>query len=300
MTQFLRSRFAIGAAATALACTLTTGSSGAATTSGSSGAPAPWTNYVALGDSFVSSPVTGLPVGRPVGCFRTQNNYPRQLAAVLNPSVFVDQSCGGATTVDFFRPQEVVGGPNMPQLDAVRPDTTLVTVGVGGNDVGLIGWAESCVHMNLATEDCVDQTMPGDNDPFIRRIARLAPRFDLVLETIHKRAPKAKVLVIGYPVVAPVAGAGCFPQLPIRDDDVAYLRDTQIMLNQLLQNLTLARGDTFVDTYSSSVDHDPCQMDGVKWIEGLAPDAPAASLHPNLRGQQAITAEILATLGYYG
>lgn len=299
MTQFLRSRFAIGAAVTALACSLTTASSEAATTAGPSASTPPWSHYVALGDSFVSSPLTGLPVGRPVGCFRTQNNYPRQIAAALNPSVFVDQSCGGATTVDFFQQQDVLGGPNKPQLEAVTRDTTLVTIGVGGNDVGLIGWAESCVRLNLATQDCFDQTMPGDNDPFIRRIARLAPRFDLVLETIRKKAPKAKVMVIGYPVVAPVTGAGCFPQLPIRDDDVAYLRDTQIMLNKLLKNLTLARGDTFVDTYDTSVGRDPCQIDGIKWIEGMLPDAPAASLHPNLRGQQALAAEVLAALGVY-
>ncbi len=213
--------------------------------------------------------------------------------------MFVDASCGGATTYDFFNPQDVLGGPNKPQLDAVTKDTTLVTLGVGGNDVGLIGWVESCMHLNLANSDCVDQTMPGDNDPFIRRIARLAPRFDLVLETIHKKAPRAKVLVVGYPVVAPERGSGCFPQLPIRDEDVAYLRDTQKMLNRLLQTLTESRGDTFVDTYKSSVDHDPCQIDGVKWIEGVAPDAPAASLHPNVRGQEALAAEVLATLGFY-
>lgn len=296
MAHFLRRPIAIGTAALAVTCALATGQPGAAATKHTE--VTPWTRYVALGDSFVASPLTGMPVGLPSGCGRTQNNYPRQVAAVLKPSVFVDRSCGGASTDDFFHPQDVLGGPNMPQLDGVTPDTTLVTIGVGGNDVLLFGILQSCAHVDMAQSDCADQIMPGDDDPLIRRIARLAPKLDNVLAAIHQRAPRARVLVVGYPAVLPVSGTGCFPQLPLSDTEVAYFRDIQQRLNHLLENITKSRGDTFVDTYTTSIDHDPCQIDGIKWVEGLSPDSPAASLHPNLRGQQGLASDVLAALGY--
>jgi hypothetical protein len=122
---------------------------------------------------------------------------------------------------------------------------------------------------------------------------------DRALALIHHRAPLAKVLVVGYPVVAPDAGIGCLPQLPIDDSDVAYLRDLQQRLNEMLAWAAALNNATYVDTYAPSIGHDPCQLDGVKWIEGMIPDNPASALHPNLMGQIAIADEVLATMGIY-
>ena len=255
--------------------------------------------YVALGDSFAASPLTGLPASKPLGCGRTQNSYPRLVADALNVDEFVDASCGGATTDDFWRGQVVLGGSNIPQLDAVTPDTTLVTIGIGGNDAGLIGWIGWCARLNFVESSCVDQYMPGDLDPLSRRIARIAPRINRILEAIIMKAPHARVLVVGYPSVIPAQGSGCVPQLPISQADVDYLRGIQEYLNDTLKFVAHYRGETYVDTYSTSTGHDVCQMLGVKWIEGLVPDSPAASLHPNAMGQVAMAADVLAGLGIY-
>jgi hypothetical protein len=295
--RFLSGRWAIGAAVTSLVVSLTA-SVAPATAFGDAPRPAR-TKYVALGDSFAASPLTGLPASKPLGCGRTQNSYPRQVAAALGVDEFVDASCGGATTDDFWTRQVVVGGTNIPQLDAVTPDTTLVTIGIGGNDAGLIGWVGWCARLNLAESPCVDQYMPGDIDPLSRRIARVAPRINRILEAINLKAPNVRILVVGYPTVIPAKGAGCFPQLPISQADVEYLRGIQAYLNSTLEFIAKYRGETFVDTYTTSSDHDVCQMLGVKWIEGLVPDSPAASLHPNAMGQHAMAADVLAALGIY-
>lgn len=253
--------------------------------------------YVALGDSFTSSPLTGLPVGLPIGCNRTQNNYPRLVAAALNVGVFVDRSCGGATTKNLVEAQHVLGGENLPQLEAVTPDTTLVSIGIGGNDLGLAGLVQRCVSVEALKASCVDQWSPGDTDVLVQRIDRVAARVDEALTEIRHKAPRARVLVIGYPVVAPAAGIGCFPQLPIDDSDVAYLRDLQQRLNAMLAWDAQAHSADYVDTYTASMGHDPCEIDGVKWMEGVVPDEPAAALHPNALGQEAMADEVLATLG---
>jgi hypothetical protein len=40
-----------------------------------------FTNYVALGDSYTSAPFVPLPDLLSLGCVRSYNNYPKQLAA---------------------------------------------------------------------------------------------------------------------------------------------------------------------------------------------------------------------------
>lgn len=294
------SRLPVIAAASALTASLVAGVAGAsASTDPGPALHTRFQKYVALGDSFASSPLTGLPATKPVGCGRTQNSYPRQVAAALKVREFVDASCGGATTDDFWRPQVVMGGSNIPQLDAVTPDTDLVTIGIGGNDAGLIGWVGWCARLSTVESPCVDQYMPGDIDPLSRRIARVAPRINRILEAIVTKAPGARVLVVGYPTVIPAKGSGCFPQLPISDTDVQYLRSIQNYLNSTLAFIAAYRGETYVDTYTTSNDHDVCQMLGVKWIEGLMPDSPAAALHPNALGQSSMADDVLAALGVY-
>jgi len=255
--------------------------------------------YVALGDSYTASPNTGMPVGKPVGCLRSQNNYPRLVAAALRVDEFVDASCGGASTVDLFSPQQVLAGSNAPQLDALTPDTTLVSLGIGGNDLGLVGWLQRCTNLDLTHSSCVDAYSPGDPDVLVQRIDRIGLRVNTALTEIHRRAPAARVLLVGYPVVAPVSGIGCFPQLPIDDADVAYLRDIQQRLNEVLRWDAHLQNVDYIDTYVGSIGHDPCQMDGVKWVEGLLPDVPAASWHPNELGQAATADDLLAALGIY-
>lgn len=138
--------------------------------------------------------------------------------------------------------------------------------------------------------------MPGELDPLARRIARLAPDVDRVLTAIHDRAPHARVVVVGYPAVVPARNDGCYPQFPIGAPDVAYLRDTEIRLNRVLRTVAEWRGATFADTYDTSIGHGPCQITAIKWIEGLLPETPAASLHPNARGRDAIAADVLAAI----
>src|SRR5258708_24306794 len=95
--------------------------------------------YVALGDSYTSAPVIPNQHGDPIDCGRSDHNYPSLVAEALGAATFVDVSCGSAETKHMTEPQTglPLGGTNPPQFNALRPDATLVTVGIGGNDAGL-------------------------------------------------------------------------------------------------------------------------------------------------------------------
>jgi len=166
-------------------------------------------HYVALGDSYTAGP--GIPNQTPEsgGCRRSDHNYPHLVAAALGVSEFDDVSCGSATTAHMTSPQPLPGGlTNGPQLDALAPDVDLVTLGIGGNDIGFGEIILTCAGHSVllpVTAPCRHHyTRHGDE--LGARIDATAPKVAAVLAAIRARAPAARILVVGYPVILPAAG----------------------------------------------------------------------------------------------
>src|SRR5215208_3015548 len=107
-------------------------------------------NYVALGDSYTAGPgITPQDPSFP-GCIRSDANYPNLVAPDLGLPAFRDVSCSGAQTKDMFATQDVDPDPdNPPQLDALDASTKIVTLGIGGNDIGFTSIAETCVQLAI-------------------------------------------------------------------------------------------------------------------------------------------------------
>ncbi|HEX2046152.1 MAG TPA: SGNH/GDSL hydrolase family protein [Acidimicrobiales bacterium] len=252
-------------------------------------------SYVALGDSFTAGP--GILVQRldPLGCFRSDHNYP-QLVARARGSALRDVSCSGASTGDLFSPQAVLGGPNPPQLAALDAGVDVVTVQVGGNDVGFTEILVRCAALLPAGTPCQDAYVRGGVDELGRRIAATAPKVAAALAEIRRRAPDARVLVVGYPAILPEAQPGCWPVLPVAPGDVPYLRDIEKRLNAMLAAQAAAAGATYVDVYAPSIGHDACQLPGARWVEPMVPLSPAAPVHPNALGMQAMAAVVAAAM----
>ncbi|WP_191257409.1 SGNH/GDSL hydrolase family protein [Amycolatopsis oliviviridis] len=251
--------------------------------------------YVALGDSYTASPGTGRPAGTPVGCDRSDNNYPSLLAAKLRPAEFADVSCGGATTEHLIGEQQTRDGTNAPQLDAVDGDTTLVTIGIGGNDVGFAGLGAQCATQQQTASPCKTQLTAGGRDQLAERIAAAADRLGGILDRIRSKAPEARIVVVGYPTVLPDDNAGCWPILPVGEGDVAYFRDSLRQLNTTLQETAKEHQAGFADMSTASKGRDMCSAANRRWVEGPAPSVPAAPLHPNARGEEGM-AEVIEKL----
>jgi lysophospholipase L1-like esterase len=248
--------------------------------------------YVALGDSYTSAPRTGVRVGEPAGCDRSENNYPHLVDAGIEPAEFVDVSCSGATTANLTGPQYTSDGTNPPQLDAVTPDTTLVTVGIGGNDVGFIGLVQQCATTDRTASPCRVRLTAGGRDQLAERVSATAPGIADVLTRIHAKAPRARIVVVGYPTALP-DGAGCWPFLPLGPDDVAYLRGAVTRLNEMLAAQAKAHQAGYADTATPTKGHDMCAKAATKWVEDLVPSSPALALHPNAKGEGAMADAVL-------
>jgi lysophospholipase L1-like esterase len=255
--------------------------------------------YVALGDSYTSGPLIPNQTPESGACRRSDHNYPSLVAAALEIGRFTDASCAGATTAAMAGPQPLAGGLTTgPQLDALGPDVDLVTVGIGGNDIGFGQIAITCAALSLFPPfgaPCRHHfTRHGDE--IGPRIDAVGPKVAAVLAAIRARAPAARILVVGYPVILPADGPGCWPLMPIAIGDVAWLRGVEGRLNAMLAGEAARAGAGFVDTYDSSVGHDVCQLPGDKWVEGFVRTAPASAVHPNALGMANTARRVVAAL----
>jgi hypothetical protein len=300
-TRHAAARTARGLAAVAggsLLVIALSGSAGAGLTGplGAGGPP----HYVALGDSYTAGPLVPSQTGSPAGCLRSTHSYPFLVAAGTAAATYTDVSCQGATTANMTHSQSVPLGTNPPQDNALSASTTLVTLQISGNDIGFSDIIIHCTTLSLTNpfgSPCKDHYTSGGTDRLRAKIAVAAPKVAADLRGIHADAPSAKVFLVGYPVILPASGNGCWPLVPIAFGDVPYLRGVEKALNSMLATEAAANNATFVDTYTASIGHDVCQAPGTKWVEGLIPTSPAVPFHPNRLGEQEMAQQVLAAVG---
>ncbi|MFF0307764.1 SGNH/GDSL hydrolase family protein [Streptosporangium sp. NPDC004379] len=242
--------------------------------------------YVALGDSAAAGPLVPDQVLPDLGCWRSTRNYPHLTAQAIGASVFRDVTCSGADTKDMYDPQRTDLGSVPRQLDAVSADTTLVTVQIGANDVGLTGFIEDCLNLlpPPVGDACNDDYVVNGQDAWRVKTDALRPRLTALAADIRARAPRARIFFVGYGTYAPPNG--CYPRVPIIKADANYIRATLQYFNRMLAEQAAAAGVGFIDLETPSVGHDPCASSGTRWIEPYVPASPAAPFHPNARGMR--------------
>ena len=249
--------------------------------------------YAALGDSYASGPL--IPRQVDANCARSDHNYPSLVAASGKGTVLTDVSCAGATTEQMWKPH----GTNGPQLDALNWNTDLVTVQIGGNDVGFGSIIATCAQLagtDLTGNPCQTHYNASGYDELALAVLKTAPKINQVLRAVHHRAPHARVLVVGYPDLLPDDGTGCYPSVPFAAKDFPYLRDTEKRLNLMLRLTAALNHAEYVDTYGPTRSHDMCKPPADRWIEPLQPASPAAPAHPNAKGEAAMAQAVLDRL----
>ena len=196
--------------------------------------------YVALGDSYTAAPLVPNPTGSPLLCGRSTHNYPQDVRHAIGPSSFTDASCSSATTADMTQSQSLEGGLQTapPQFDALKPNDALVTLGIGGNDAGLISVAEECAKLDAVWPfgtSCKNHYNSGGTDTAMAAVNAAGPKVAAVIQGIHARAASAEVLAVGYPDGLPVSGGGCWPVVPFSSGDVSWFNSLETRLNAVIK-----------------------------------------------------------------
>jgi lysophospholipase L1-like esterase len=245
---------ALSAAMPASAATASPRSAGTAAAAG--------VRYVALGDSYASGLGTGSERG---SCDRSRAAYGPQWARAHQPASFTFAACSGATT----------RGIRTRRLGALSPSTTLVSLTVGGNDVGFSDVIQTCIIGS--TRDCL-RAVGGAR----HAMTALLPRgLDRLLAAIHQHAPAARIVLTGYPLLFDPSRPGSCSQISHRGQ--AAINGGASLLDATLKAAAARHGARFADVRAAFRHHAIC--DGAAWLRGLDFFSLNDSFHPTTVGQ---------------
>ena len=148
-------------------------------------------DWVGLGDSYAAGPLIQNQSLSPLGCLRSSRNFAHLAAARAGMSL-ADVSCSGAETGDMTSAQSTDAGTNPPQFNALSAATKVVSLQIGGNDIGFTSILENCVTYNPFAHPCQDRYVVNGRDEIAARIAATAPKVAAVLAGIKSRAGSAR------------------------------------------------------------------------------------------------------------
>lgn len=254
-------------------------------------------HYVALGDSYAAGPLIPDLEPKLVGCARSTHNYSSDLARAMGIPTFVDMTCSGAVTDDMTEPQKVPLGTNPPQFSGLTPDTDLVTVTIGGNDIGFTSIIMTCAERSALEplgNPCQQHYTSTGPDRLAAAVNAAAPKVATVLTGIRQHAPHSKIVVVGYLRILPATG-GCWPRVPIAAGDVVYLGQIEQDLNGMLATAAKNAGATFVNA-GALTGHDSCAAKAQQWVAAVIPNSPGIPIHPTEAGMSEVANLIAAAL----
>ena len=252
-----------------------------------------YATYVALGDSYTAAPlVPETDVSN--DCLRSDRNYPSLVAAGLEGTKLVDVSCSAADTDSMLGAQPTSKGPVPPQFDALSERTDLVTVGLGGNDLDLfgtlVGYCPRLRDSDPTGAPCRAKLARGGEDRLLDATREIGSRLRTVIAGIRERAPRARVIVVGYPRIVPTRGT-CPDLLPLATGDYRWGSRINAALARAEQHAARRAGVDYLDLYAASVGHDICSDD--PWINGQVTDAARALAYHPLAAEQRAVADLV-------
>jgi lysophospholipase L1-like esterase len=225
--------------------------------------------------------------GTPLISQRSAHGYPQQLARLLGIASFTDMTSSGATV------RHVLHGGQMglgPQIDALGPDTSLVTLTGGGNDVSYVGDLTMMAFCNRGGVKgwLAGLFWKGAKPAGERDFAGLEHKLTALFGEIRRRSPQARIVVATYPAILPEAGT-C-DKLGISTAQADIMRPVAVRLAEVTHAAAAAANAEVVNMATLSAGHDACSAE--PWVNGIAP-VTGAPFHPTLAGAEA-TAQAIA------
>lgn len=243
--------------------------------------------YVALGSSMAAGPgIRPRVKGAPWGSGRSARNYPHLVAERLNLDL-VDVTFSGATTAHVLADRQRGA---RPQIDALDGSEALVTITIGGNDVGYVPL------LMAASLPRPARLLPGIRELLDRNcreqaLGEVGDSLRAVGAVVRRRAPHARAVFVDYLTMLPPDGQ---PAAPLTQADADLGRYVAGCLQELTAAAAEAAGCQIVRAGEASRAHHAWSID--PWTVGAAWPLPwrPAPFHPNVAGMRAVAELVVA------
>ena len=222
--------------------------------------------YVALGDSYSSGVGSGSYTSESGSCLRSTLAYSQLWANTHAPASYVSVACSGAKTTDV----------NANQLSALNSTTTLVSITIGGNDVGFSQVMQDCVV--YGTDTCVAEVNAAENTAR----TSLPGWLDTTYNGIRSHAPNAKVVVLSYPRFYDTSVWYC---IGLSNTSRTKINEGADVLDGVISSAASRHGFTFADVRSRFwAGHEICDGSS-SWLHSVEWGNLTESYHPTSTGQ---------------
>jgi lysophospholipase L1-like esterase len=225
--------------------------------------------------------------GAPFGSGRSARNYAHLVAEQQNLDL-VDVTFSGATTAHLLAERQRSA---RPQVDALDGTEELVTITIGGNDVGYVP-----LLMAASLPAIARRLLAGRLRELFDRSAReralddVADSLHAVGTAVRRRAPRARVLFVDYLTLLPPDGEPAAPLSPGHADLGRYIGER---LEGITAAAAQATGCELVAAGHASRAHHGWSAD--PWVVAAGWPLPwrPAPFHPNAAGMRAVADLIL-------
>ena len=201
-------------------------------------------------------------------------------------------ACSGATTAALTNSYK----GQTAQLYAMKAlNPALVTITIGGDDIGFSKILRNCYLIHLPHDNCLtDGTLAQAR----ANIVALGGVISGVYNAVKTEAPKATIVVVGYPQLFPnsqqqTTGCGWFD-----NNERSTLNSLAQLLDQELGAAATGVGVNYVSTLNVMAGHELCTRHS--WINPIGRSPISSDGHPNAHGQAAMATAVEAkfqTLG---
>lgn len=244
-----------------------------------------------MGSSYAAGPGITTSADQPRNrCARSTDNYAHILARRLSLQL-IDVSCSGATTEHVLGPWKELP----PQIEALTAGTKLVTVTIGGNDVGYFGmlWSASCTtaQIPVAARGFQCPSPPAGADAW----SKVEAGMRRIAAEVHRRSPTARLVFVDYLSVLPARGT-C-GDAPMNPDTARTITAVAQRLARLTERVAAETQADVIKASTLSAPHDACSRD--PWITGFPTERSAPGFvpyHPNENGMTAIADTLMKRL----
>ena len=292
------------------------------------------TDYLALGDSYTSGEgAFNYMYGTDTAdnrCHLSINSYPLLLTKDLYTQTGGHSvACSGATIKDIANESDSYIGQvrNVANLDGLkrheqqllesvesnylpgyvaqhrfvkRWQPKIVTVSIGGNDIGFGEILKECVVPRIGFikdgHDCFSSY--EDRKEVLNLIDKTIPRWTALYKQLQKQSPMSRIYSIGYPEVADAEG-NCALNVHLSRKEIQFSSELVAYLNHAIQQASTDAGVDYVDISKALVGHRLCETASHNVaVNGLTAGTDrhvlgSESYHPNALGHALIEQAIL-------
>jgi hypothetical protein len=272
--------------------------------------------YLALGDSYSSGEgAMDYYAGTDVAenkCHLSTNSYAQKIITSLGYTSAHNVACSGAKSKNITTSAQYSTVPTPNPLGTWLPGMTaqnnkialtqpnVVTVGIGGNDIGFAQKIRRCVASIPLNDTCY-----ASYNERMQLIQEINNEYSTLISTYKSvksaTKPSAKIYTIGYPQIAK-SGGNCGNNVHLNAEEISLSNQLVNHLNYVIQNAALAAGVAYIDVSNAFSGHKLCEtsqsniaMNGLTYGQETANVIGNESFHPNQLGNLLIKNAILST-----